>query len=135
VLAVYQFASPSALTQAAQQYGATTLAWPLTWTELMRACATPAAAGIRVGKTAPRRFSEHELVDIVTRARSRGLDAPGHLVRLISDLNAFAEYATQRLTETDTPDDYERLREEVSHARAQIERALAATLEAQSAMA
>jgi DNA-binding transcriptional MerR regulator len=129
LLAIYQFASREALSQAVEQHGATTLAWPLTWDDLMRACAMPAGDTTRAGRTAPRRYTDHELVEIVSRARNRGADAPRHLVTLISDLNAFTDYATQCLTESHEPEVYDRLREDVSYARAQLERALAAAIE------
>jgi hypothetical protein len=69
------------------------------------------------------------LVEIVSRARSRNQDAPRHLVTLITDLNAFADYATQCLTESPDSDIYDRLREDASYARAQLERALSLTLQ------
>ena len=80
LLAIYQFASREALAHATEQHGATALAWPLTWTDLMLACATPAGDAARAGRTAPRRYTDHELVDIASRARNRGFDAPRHLV-------------------------------------------------------
>ncbi len=48
---------------------------------------------------------------------------------MITDLNAFADYATQCLTESNDPAMFDRLREDVSYARAQLERALAAAME------
>ena len=129
LLAVYQFASREALSLAASKHAASPLAWPLTWTDLMHACATPSNATVRAGRAAPRRFSDHELVDIVARARARNQDAPRHLVTLITDLNAFADYATQCLTESPDSDIYDHLREDASYARAQLERALALTLQ------
>ena len=129
LLAIYQFASREALTNASELHGATALAWPLTWTELMHACATPAGDNARAGRAAPRRYTDHELVEIVTRARNRGFDAPRHLVSLISDLNAFTDYATQCLTESNETQMYDRLREDASYARAQLERALASAME------
>jgi DNA-binding transcriptional MerR regulator len=128
VLAVYQFTDRDALV-AAEREGVAAVAWPLAWDDLMQACAAPARGGARVGKTAPRRYSDHELVDIVTRTRRLGLDSARHLVDLISELNAFGDYATQRLTHGADSDTYEALREDVSHARAQLERALARLLE------
>jgi len=128
LLAIYQFADRDVLGATARQ-GVTTLPWPLTWDDLMQACAQPSAGGARVGKTAPRRYSDHELVDIVTRTRRLGMEAPRHLVGMISDLNAFGDYATQRLTDGADSDAYEALRADVSHARAQLERALAQLLE------
>jgi MerR family transcriptional regulator, light-induced transcriptional regulator len=135
LLAVYQFANREALSQATEQHGATTLAWPLAWADLMHACATPSGSAARVGRMAPRRYTDHELVDIATRARSRGLDTPRHLVTLITDLNAFADYATQCLTGAADTEAYDRLREDVSYARAQLERALATTIETRAVIA
>ncbi len=129
LLVIYQFASREALANATDQHSATALAWPLTWTDLMHACATPAGDGARAGRAAPRRYTDHELVEIASRARTRGFDAPRHLVSLITDLNAFADYATQCLTESNDAPMYDRLREDASYARAQLERALAAAME------
>jgi hypothetical protein len=50
-------------------------------------------------------------------------------VSLITDLNAFADYATQCLTESNDAALYDRMREDASYARAQLERALAAAME------
>ena len=129
LLAIYQFATRDALAQTSTQHGATPLAWPLTWTDMMRACAMPAGHATPAGRTAPRRYTDHELVEIAARARQRGFDAPRHLVTLITDLNAFTDYATQCLTESDDPAIYDRLREDSSYARAQLERALATAME------
>ena len=129
LLVIYQFASREALRQVVDPHGATALAWPLTWPDLMHACATPAGDSTRAGRTAPRRYADHELVDIVSRARKSGSDAPRHLVDLITNLNAFGDYATQCLADAHDPAVYDRLREDVSYARAQLERALAATVE------
>jgi len=129
LLAIYQFSSREALANTSEQHGATALAWPLTWTDLMRACAIPAGDATRAGRTAPRRYTDRELVDVASRARSRGFDAPRHLVSLITDLNAFADYATQCLTESNDAALYDRMREDASYARAQLERALAAAME------
>ncbi len=129
LLVIYQFANRDALRLVEEPHGATALAWPLTWADLMRACATPAGDSARAGRTAPRRYADHELVEIVSRARQSGADAPRHLVDLITHLNAFSDYATQCLAEAHDAAVYDRLREDVSYARAQLERALAATIE------
>ncbi len=128
LLVIYQFSSRETLRLVEEPHGATALAWPLTWSDLMRSCATPVGDSARAGRTAPRRYADHELVDIVGRARLRGTDTPRYLVDLITQLNAFGDYATQRLAEADAAA-YDRLREDVSYARAQLERALAGTLE------
>lgn len=125
LITLYQYASTQAVDEA-QSRGATTLEWPLTWSELERACATPGGASRQAGKTAPRRFTDRELVDIVARARAINDDLPRHLVGLISDLNAFADFNTQRVTEApDAAERHDRVREEVSYVRAQLERLLA----------
>ncbi len=129
LLTIYQFASAEARGRATDQYHATALAWPLTWNDLMRACATPSGDTARAGRMAPRRYDDHELVEIVSHARNHGIDAPRHLVTLITELNAFTDYATQCLTETREVEVYDRLREDVSYARAQLERALTASVE------
>ena len=125
LIALYQYASDEAVAEA-QDRGATTLEWPLTWAALERACASPAGAPRQAGKTAPRRFTDRELVDIVARARTVNDDLPRHLVNLISDLNAFADFNTQRVTEAPyAAERHDRVREEVSYLRAQLERLLA----------
>jgi hypothetical protein len=65
-------------------------------------------------------------VAIASRARQYNRDAPRELVALITDLNAFTDFAAQRVV-SDSPEAevYERLREDASYARAQLERALA----------
>src|SRR4030095_11084342 len=130
LIAVYQFATPAALGEA-QALGIRALAWPLTWDELMHACATPAGMPARAGRAAPRRFSDRELVALAAQARERSDDTPRHLVGLITQLNAFADYATEcSLTQPDLADVHDQIREDTSYARAQLERALALTVEA-----
>jgi DNA-binding transcriptional MerR regulator len=125
LITLYQYASDEAIAEA-QSRGANTLEWPLTWTQLERACASPAGPLRQAGKTAPRRFTDRELVDIVARARAVGDDLPRHLVGLISDLNAFVDYNTQRVTEApEAAERHDRVREEVSYQRSQLERLLA----------
>ncbi len=132
LIALYQFASQDALAKA-QTMGVQTLAWPLAWEDLIQACATPAEGGRRPGKSAPRRYSDHELVALASRAMQRGESTPRHLVSLISNLNAFTAYATQCITEQPADAElHEHLREAVSHARAQLERALAQVAEAKA---
>ncbi len=125
ILALYQFASDQALAQA-QQLGVQPLAWPLSWQALLRACTTPGEGRQQAGKPAPRRYSDHELVALAAKALQRGEATPRHLISLINSLNAFNAYATQCISEA--PDDaelHELIREEVSHARAGVELALA----------
>jgi hypothetical protein len=130
LIAVYQFATPRALAEAGAM-GIRPLQWPLTWDELMHACATPAGMPARAGRTAPRRFTDRELVALAAQAKERSDDTPRHLVQLITQLNAFADYATEcSLTQPDLADVHDQIREDTSYARAQLERALALTVEA-----
>jgi hypothetical protein len=130
LIAVYQFATPAALTEV-QSLGVRALPWPTSWNELMRACATPAGMPARAGRTAPRRFTDRELVVLAAQARERSEDTPRHLVGLITQLNAFADYATEcSLSHPDLADVHDQIREDTSYARAQLERALALTVEA-----
>ena len=131
-IVVYRFAERDAV-KALESRGIPAFAWPVAWEELTRACAMPAANATHAGRAAPRRFSDHELVAIATRARQLGRDAPRDIVALINDLNAFADFAGQRLlAEGDEAFDYEQAREAVSYARAQLERVLATALEART---
>lgn len=132
IIAVHRYATDASVA-AAQSRGVQALTWPVSWVALMHACATPGGQPLRAGKTAPRRFSDHELLAIVTRARQREDDMPKHLVGLINDLNAFTEYATRQVI--DQPADaelFDRLREDASYARAQLERSLAHVAEARA---
>jgi DNA-binding transcriptional MerR regulator len=124
-IVVYRYATREAVT-ALRERGIQALTWPVVWDDLVRACATPAGVPARAGRTAPRRYSDHELVAIASRARQYNRDAPRELVALITDLNAFTDFAAQRVV-SDSPEAevYERLREDASYARAQLERALA----------
>jgi MerR family transcriptional regulator, light-induced transcriptional regulator len=129
LVAVYQFATAPALARAREQ-GAQTLQWPVAWEQLMRGCAQPEAAPTRTGKAAPRRYSDHELVALASKALQLGDETPRHLVTLITQLNAFGEYATQSILEdAASAEAHERVREEASHARAQLERALASFMD------
>jgi DNA-binding transcriptional MerR regulator len=128
-IVVYQFAARSEITVFEEQ-GVPIHAWPVPWAVLLQSCAAPTGAPLRAGRTAPRRFSDHELVAIASLARSRQREAPRQLVALITQLNAFTEFATRRaVTDAAEGPTYERLREDVSHARAQLERALAGVTE------
>ena len=131
-IVVYRFAERDAIKALAER-GIVGFAWPVAWEELMRACALPSSNAVRAGRAAPRRYSDHELVTIASRARERGRDAPRDIVGLINDLNAFADFAGQRLlSDGDEAFDYEQAREAVSYARAQLERVLAAALESRT---
>jgi MerR family transcriptional regulator, light-induced transcriptional regulator len=129
LIVVYQFATAQAIALAREQ-GALPLAWPVMWADLMRQCAQPLDSAVRIGKAAPRRYNDHELVALASKAMSLGDETPRHLVTLITNLNAFGDYATQCIIEQASDAElHERVREEASHARAVLERALAGFVE------
>jgi MerR family transcriptional regulator, light-induced transcriptional regulator len=129
LIAVHQFATAQALADAREQ-GIRTLQWPVTWSDLMQSCAQTGESQARAGKAAPRRYSDHELVALASRAMQLGHETPRHLVTLITNLNAFGDYGTQCILEDAADAElHERVREESSHARAQLERALALFVE------
>ena len=77
------------------------------------------------------RYSDHELLAIVQQAKQRDQDTPRYLVGMINDLNAFTEFSTQQVMENPAATDlYDRIREDTSYARAQLERALSVVAEA-----
>ncbi len=133
LIVVYQFGSRTAL-DTLREGGIATYAWPIAWETLTHACATPTGAPLRAGRTAPRRYTDHELVALAAEARRQRRDAPPQLIGLITELNAFAEFAAQQsVGDSAEADSYERAQADVTYARAQLERALAAILEPGSA--
>lgn len=138
VVAVYQFATPSHLS-GVQEMGIPTLQWPTTWGEIEHACATTAGMPLRAARAAARRFTDEELIAIAASSRDAS-ECPGHLVELISSLNAFAEYSLG-CAENDDPDTagnrtvYERVHTDTTQARAQLELALEALVEAEQLLA
>lgn len=133
VVAIYQFATPKNL-QVVQELGIPTLRWPATWEEIEHACATTAGTPLRAARTATRRFTDEELIAIAASS-SDPTGCPGHLVELISQLNAFAEYTHSCADEAGGSDLYERVHTDSTQARAQLELALEALVEAESLLA
>lgn len=128
IVAIYQFATPGNL-QSIQERGVPTLKWPVTWDELEQACATVAGAPLRAARVAARRFTDEELIAIAASSTDPS-GCPGHLVELITQLNAFAEYTASGLEELPDPALYERVHTDTTQARAQLELALEALVEA-----
>jgi MerR family transcriptional regulator, light-induced transcriptional regulator len=130
IVAVYQFATPKHLA-AVQSLGIPALAWPAAWTEIEYACATSAGMPLRAARAAARRFTDEELVAIAASATDPHR-CPQHLVELISALNAFAEYA-RSCAEAEEGDvaRYDRVHTDTTQARAQLELALLALVEAE----
>ena len=125
IVLVYQYAADKHLRRA-QDLDADLLEWPVDWPQLARACA---AAPRRAEGFAERRFADAELVAMATSAADPS-GCPGHLVELIFQLNAFADYM-QSCAEADeaTAESaalHRSVRGEASKARAGLEKALAA---------
>ena len=125
IVLVYQYAADKHLRRA-QDLDADLLEWPVDWPQLARACA---AAPRRAEGFSERRFTDAELVAMATSDADPS-GCPGHLVELIFQLNAFADYM-QSCAEADeaTAESaalHRSVRGEASKARAGLEKALAA---------
>ena len=122
VVAVYQYAADTRKTTLEQQ-GVPILAWPVTWDQLVTACAQP--MDMEIGKATPRRYDDSQLLAIASVAKQHGDNAPRHLVSLITSLNAYEQYTIEHILEA--PDDAElhcRIRADVSFARGHLEHSL-----------
>jgi MerR family transcriptional regulator, light-induced transcriptional regulator len=133
VVAVYQFATPKHLS-AVSELGVPTLAWPASWLDIEHACATSAGAPLRAARAAARRFTDEELIAIAASSDDPS-GCPGHLVELISSLEAFAAYSLTCADDADDADLYRRVHTDTTQARAQLELALAVLVEAEQLLA
>jgi MerR family transcriptional regulator, light-induced transcriptional regulator len=133
LVVVYQFATPKHLV-AVQELGIPTLQWPTTWQQIEHACATSAGAPLRAARAAVRRFSDDQLIAIAASAADPS-GCPGHLVELISSLNAFAEFSLACAEEAADAALYERVHTDTTQARAQLELALEALVDAEHLLA
>lgn len=133
IVALYQFATPKHLA-AVQELGMPALQWPLPWAEIEHACATSAGMPLRAARSAARRFTDEELIAVAASAEDPS-GCPGHLVELISSLNAFAEYSLTCAEELADGERYERVHTDTTQARAQLELALETLVEAEGLLA
>jgi DNA-binding transcriptional MerR regulator len=133
VVAIYQFATPKHLA-AVQELGIPTLQWPVSWAEIEHAAATTAGMPLRAARAAARRFTDEELIAIAASS-SDPSRCPAHLVELISNLNAFAEYGLNCVEDSGDPALYERVHTDTTQARAQLELALEALVDAELLLA
>jgi len=90
IVLVYQFAAEKYLRRAAEA-NADIFRWPVTWPEIERACTATSGRPLRAVGMAERRFSDAELIAIAAGSTDPS-HCPKHLVELISQLNAFADY-------------------------------------------
>ncbi len=132
---LYQFATETQI-EASMRAGHPVLQWPAAWADIEQACANTAAAPIRAARAAPNRYSDEELIAIASSSDDpQGL--PQHLVNLITQLNAFSEFAMDCADQAALEDGeaqgalYEQLHNDTSHARAQLELALESFVEAE----
>jgi len=133
IVALYQFATPKHLV-AVQELGIPTLQWPTTWQQIEHACATSAGTPLRAARAAVRRFSDDQLIAIAASSADP-TGCPGHLVELISNLNAFAEFSLACAQDGADPALYERVHTDTTQARAQLELALEALVDAEQLLA
>ncbi|MEZ5557302.1 MAG: MerR family transcriptional regulator [Pseudomonadales bacterium] len=133
IVALYQFATPKHLA-AVQEAGIPTLAWPAGWQEIEHACATSAGMPLRAARAAERRFTDEELIAIAASSDDP-FGSPRHLVEIISNLNAFAEFSLDCAQQADSADLYQRVHTDTTQARAQLELALEALVEAEQLLA
>jgi len=131
LVALYQFTTPKHLA-AVQERGIPTLQWPATWQAIEHACATTAGLPLRAARLAERRYSDAELVAIAASTTDPNR-CPQYLVDLISSLNAFAEYSANCIESVAAERGavYERLHTDTTQARAQLELALEALVDAE----
>ena len=133
VVALYQFGTDKHL-QRVRDHGVTALQWPAGWADIEQACLAGALRPLRAGRTAPRRFTDEQLIAIAASSTDPS-QAPGHLVELITRLNAFAEFNLAWQGADEAPAAaaplHERVHSDVTQARAQLETALAVLAEAE----
>lgn len=124
VVAVYQFATPAELA-AVEGRGIPTLAWPAAWSEIEETAINSAVIPSPEAQISERRFSDDELIAIAVSAADDPSGATTHLVDMINQLNAFAEYSEElAATEANSPERYEQVYGGACQARSQLETAL-----------
>ena len=133
IVVLYQFATEKHLKRVGDR-GVTALQWPVSWAEIEHACLAGSPPPLRAARTAPRRFTDEQLIAIAASATDPS-QSPRHLVDLITRLNAFAEYTLAWQEADEAPAGavalHQRIGNEVTHARAQLEAALEAMAEAE----
>ena len=124
LLVVYQYARPERITEL-EHAGIPVLEWPTSWENLVASCLRPGDSHSTSSKSSPRRYNDSQLLSIASSAKQKGVEAPRHLVTLINSLNAYEQYTLEQVS--DSPENAplnSRICEDVSFARAQLERSL-----------
>lgn len=137
VVLLYQFASVQQV-ESVQAEAIPILKWPATWSEVESTCARLTGAPLRSAQAIPGSFTDEELMEAAGSSHDPN-GVPGHLVGLITQLNAFSEFALdcadqhRLVAEGDAAaaDLYEHVHVETTHARAQLELALQSMLAAE----
>jgi DNA-binding transcriptional MerR regulator len=92
IVALYQFGTANNVA-AIEERGVPALNWPSSWQDIENAVASVHREANAPQKAAARRFSDEELVAIAASTLQDPSGCPQHLVELISQLNAFADYS------------------------------------------
>ena len=95
----------------------------MTWAEIEHHSISAGVGPLRAGRSAPRRFSDEELIAIAA-VNSDQTQCPEYLIEAINQLNAFATYAEECSLRSSTPELYQSVQVDTSLARAQLETAL-----------
>jgi len=130
IVALYQFGTANNIA-AIEARGVPALQWPAPWQDIENAVASVHRQADASAKVAARRFSDEELVAIAASTLSDPTGCPQHLVELISQLNAFADFS-QSLGDSELLDG---IHVDATQARSHLERALEALAMAEGLIA
>lgn len=131
IITLYQFATANQISRCQEQQ-VSTLKWPLSWAEIEYTCINEFGLPRLYGVSAPRRFSDEELIAIAAEDQDPNQCAQ-HLVEQIHQLNALTSYLQTCAGEEEvkgSPNKRDNLgtlaqtRTETAQARAQLETAL-----------
>lgn len=90
IVTLYQFATANQISRCQEQH-VSTLKWPLSWAEIEYTCINEFGLPRLYGVSAPRRFSDEELIAIAAEDQDPNQCAQ-HLVEQIHQLNALIDY-------------------------------------------
>ena len=131
IVTLYQFATANQISRCQEQH-VSTLKWPLSWAEIEYTCINEFGLPRLYGVSAPRRFSDEELIAIAAEDQDPNQCAQ-HLVEQIHQLNALTDYLQTCAGEEEVREGggkrealkaLAQTRTETAQARAQLETAL-----------
>lgn len=137
IVVLYQFATANHLS-AYQERAIPALKWPTAWQEIEGVVASAHGGRAAGSESVSRRFSDEELIAIAASTLGDPSGCPQHLVELISQLNAFAEYSSSCTSGDEPPEQqtlYQGIHVDTTEARAHLERALEALAMAEGLIA